>query len=192
MNIKRYFAIIALIYAGILGSTYATGCMGVDRVEALVAERESALSAIDVLTNEFSGLKADLEAISADDPDAAAMADKLLALMDEKSAEALKWTRIVKESAEKLSKAEDGWAWAETIAGIATGFFPPLAVAVPMIRRGRNMFNGVVGAMAAGGGPRDAKRAREFMNTVPGLKDRVTAQRVEIGDKEMQAVKTAA
>ncbi len=44
-------------------------------------------------------------------------------------------------------------------------------------------FNGLIGAFAAGGGPKNVQATRDFMKHHPGLKDRVTDRRVEIGDK---------
>ena len=46
----------------------------------------------------------------------------------------------------------------------------------------------VVASVAAGGGVKNPQATRDAMMAVPGLKDRVTAVRVKIGDKKMEAV----
>lgn len=167
------------------------GCMSPEQAQGLANEAEQARSMLEVFQEEVAGLKSDLAAIAADDPDAAETADKILAIMESKTAEAEKWVTALSNANEQLSQAEGGWEVLETLTGLAAGFFPPVAIAVPFIRRSRRMFNGVVDAVAAGGGVKNAEDTRKAMLMVAGLKDRVTNRRVEIGDKEMKAVKVS-
>ena len=166
-----------------------TGCMGLQQAMGLKSENFVAQSAFDVVVEEMSGLRDDYAAIKADDPDAADMIDTLIAAWDEKTEEAAKLEEVILTTAKKLADADKGWAWAEMLAGAATIAFPAAGISIPVIRRGRRMLEGVIGSMAAGGGPVNGKLANKFMATVPGLKKLVTDHRVTIGDKELKAVK---
>ena len=178
------FIIIAVLCLG------CTGCMGLNEALGVKTEGYVALSAFDVVVAEMDGLRADFEKIKADDPDAGDMIDAVIAAWDEKTGEAAKLKEVIVSTAKKLADADKGWAWAETMAGAATILFPAAGLSIPIIRRSRKMLEGVIGSMAAGGGPVNGKLANKFMATVPGLKKIVTDHRVTIGDKELKAVKT--
>lgn len=194
MKLKRYFIALLLVYLG-LGTIFTVhGCMGAAKAQDIAGEAVAAQTVIDVISTEMKGLRDDLAALSASDPDAQETADMLVALMDEKSLEAKKWMDALASANAALAKAEDGWDILETVVGAAAGFFPPLGIGTLMVRRGRKMFNGVVDSMAAGeiaGGMTDDQKiaVRNAMGMIPGLKQMVTDRRVEIGDKVMEAVK---
>lgn len=189
MTIKRYFITLSLAYIALFTALGIHGCMGLDQALGIQAETDVAQTEFDIINEEMRGLRADLLKVKADEPDAAATVDGLIAAFEKESAKAAKLLEVIKANAKKLAEADEAWDLTQSLISVAAGFFPPLAVAVPMIQRGRRMFNGVVGAMAAGGGPVNGQLANEFMGNVKGLKRAVTMQRVEIGDKVMEAVK---
>lgn len=182
MRISR-FIIVFIVVLGL------TGCMGLDKALGLKAEGDAAQTAYDIVVEEMAGLRADFAVLKADDPDAASMIDALIEAWDEKTTEASKLEEVILSTAKKLADADKGWAWAEMLAGAAALAVPGAGIALPIIRRSRRMLEGVIGSMAAGGGPVDGKLANKFMATIPGLKDLVTDHRVAIGDKVRKAVK---
>lgn len=212
MTARRFILTAMAVQAACLSILIVAGCASPAAIQrqadAAAGDMEQARTAADVLRAELDGLRADLLALGERDPETGALivppaaaetAADLLALIESKSAEASQWLdaldaaqRSWQDAAAKAEGAVDGWSVAETAALLAAGFFPPAAVAVPVIRRSRAAFEGVVASMAAGGGPANPEAARAAMKAVPGLKDRVTAVRVKIGDKRMAAVKADA
>ena len=185
---KRRNAIVAVLF--ILAACQIPGCnMLPSTAGDLAASAAEAQTAADILAAEIEGLKADLEALSESNPEAAAVADQLVAMINDKSEQAEKWRQVFNEAQTRLQTANSGWDFLEVATGVAAGLFPPLAVGVPIIRRSRQAFDGVVASVAAGGGPVDPQAVRDAMSHYPGLKERVTATRVRIGDKKIEAVK---
>jgi chromosome segregation ATPase len=149
----------------------------------------------DRITEELRILREELENLDTNDPDADRSAERLAAFIAEKTEESAKWLQRLNDAnaaalkaRDDLSSAQNKWDVAEALVAFGAGLFPPLAVATPLIRAGRRNFEGVVAAVAAGGGPKNSEAARAAMAAVPGLKDRVTQARVRIGDKRMEAV----
>lgn len=174
-------------------------------VQAADAAKEEADSVVGVLRAEIAGLKSDLEALGERDPETGelivadqATADAALdlaAIIDSKTAEATKWLdrlgaaeAAARQARAEMAEAEDGFDVATSLLTLAAGFFPPAAIGIPMVQRSKRAFEGVVAAVAAGGGPKNSEATRQAMAAVPGLKDRVTRTRVKIGDKRMEAV----
>lgn len=186
----------------------APGCMTAEEYGAGIAAADAkvteATTAGEVLKAEIAGLRADLEALGKRDPvtgelvagpAGADAALDLAGIIDSKTAEATKWLDrlsaaelAARKAREEAAEASNAWDWAEVLAGLAAGVFPPAAIAVPMVTRSRRAFDGVVAAVAAGGGPKDSAATRQAMAAVPGLKERVTRARVRMGDKRMEAV----
>lgn len=175
----------ALCFASVTG---LSGCMSAEQVRETALAAETATGALGVIQTELEGLKADLAALDLADPDAQETADEILAFITDKTAAANEWMTVLNDANAKLQKAEDGWDVAAAIAGSIATIIPAAGIAVPIINRGKRSFEGVVASVAAGGGPRDSEAARTVMAQYPGLKDRVTATRVKIGDKKMEAV----
>jgi len=180
----------AIVYAAVMLSIIGFGCaMTPDAAEQLAGQANSANNSIGVISEEIAGLRADLEALNAEDPEAADAAAALIDLIDSKADEIERWQGVLDDATAKLAQAEDGWDLAEIIMGVGAGLFPPLAVGVPILQRSRRAFEGVIASVAAGGGPKDAQAVRDAMAHYPGLKERVTNTRVKLGDKVRVAVK---
>jgi len=190
MTVRRYIAACILVEVLLVGAVLSPGCMSAAKVQETAQLAGEAESALDVIKGELAGLKEDLANLNPEDPDAQETADKLVTFINDKTAEAEKWMGVLQDATGKLAKVEDGYGLAELIATGVASFFPPAAVAVPIIRRSRRMFEGVVSSVAAGGGPKDSQAVRDAMAHYPGLKDYVTSVRVKIGDKELKAVST--
>jgi len=187
---KKYIAVCVLIEACLIGAVLVPSCTSAQKVGEAHADKVAAEGALDVIQRELVGLRTDLEAINVEDPDAEEATDMLVALLTEKTEAANKVITALKNANKIIEADKTAWGWTEAALGLATGFFPPLAVATPLLKRSRRAFEGVVASVAAGGGPKDPEAVRQAMSHYPGLKDRVTATRVKIGDKTMEAVKT--
>lgn len=186
--------------------------------DAVQRGADDTTKAIAAINTELGGVRDELAQQVADaEPGSEKWKAGVVAFIDGLSSDRDSFMGAITDANAKLQSADDGWGMAEALFSIAGGFFPPAALGGIFIRRGRNVirelngevaegvvrrvaltqevesgiidFNGVIAAMAAGGGPADKGEATRAMMTIPGLKDRVTARRVAIGDKEMKAVK---
>lgn len=168
---------------------YAAGCESPERVaeaQAIVAEVQPLLDRLDA---EEAELLAELASYPADDPQTAALRDRAMQAIERVRETRQRLQTAIVPALETMQDAQDGWDIAEAIGLGVAGFFPPAAIALPIIRRYRNAFRGTVASMAAGGGPKDPEAARRAMTHYAGLKPFVTAERVRIGDKVIEAVK---
>jgi len=162
-------------------------------LEAMKKDATAVNDAISVINDELGGLQDDLAAqIAIGEPGSQKWSEQVLLFLTSMQEDREKFQGFFEEANSKLQDVEGGWGLVEMIGTLAAGVFPPLAVTIPMIRRGRRMFEGVVDSVAAGGGVVNGKDARKAMLMIPGLKDKVTDRRVEIGDKVMEAVKVKA
>ena len=185
MSRGRWLAPLTLIAALVL----LGGCVSAGQLAEAHATIDTMTSTLAVLDEELDGLKADLLAINADDPDSEDYADKLIALINDKSATARKVSDALQAASNTVNQSDSAWGWAEAAAGALAMFVPGAGAGITLVRRSRRAFEGVVASIAAGGGPVNPEAARAAMSHYKGLKARVTASRVAIGDKVMDAVK---
>ena len=172
--------------------------------DAIKHGADTTTKTIELLSTELGGMRDELaEQVAAAEPGSEAWKEGVIAFIDGLSDDRSDFLSTWQDANEKLQAAEDGWGVAESLFSIAGGFFPALGIGGIFVRRAGNVirglnaeigghiadFNGVVDAMAAGGGPVNKALATNAMKTVDGLKDRVTNRRVQIGDKELKAVK---
>jgi len=167
-----------------------SGCKSPQEVGEARATITAGEAMLETLNTEMAGLRADLETISATDPDAQETADALIALLEEKGQDYERWVGALTSAYDTASTSDNAWGWLEAIAGAAAVFVPGAGIALPIIRRSRNAFDGVVAAIEEGGGPVNKDATRTAMNLL-GIKDRVTASRVSQGFKTIEAVKAS-
>lgn len=113
------------------------------------------------LAAEVDTLKTDLVALPEGDPlrqrivDALTAAEPYLAALDEKIATAQTGKDVT-------------WGIVETIVGVVAGFFPPVAILVPIITRLRRIGPAVFNSIRAGGGPANPVAAKLALQGTPG------------------------
>ena len=166
-----------------------TGCKSAQDVGEAQKTITAGEAMLETISTELEGLKADLALLDRTDPDAAETADAFIELINEKGEE---WNRVVgavTTAYDTASSSDNAWGWLEAIAGAVAVFVPGAGIALPIIRRSRNAFDGVVAAIEEGGGPVNKEETRSAMNLL-GIKGRVTASRVRQGFKTMEAVKS--
>lgn len=245
MNARKYIAVVVIFYAALYALFSVHGCVTTGYAQEIAAQRDAAIqgvnkrdeqigtlkdaikqgadettAAILAISGEMDAVQVELaEQVANAEPGSERWKEGVIAFLAKMNDERNDFVVAVQEANIGLQKAEDGWDVAESLLGLAGGFFPPAAIGALFIRRGRNVirglngevaehvvrgrelgaevehqlanFHGVVAAMAAGGGPVKKEEARAAMAAVPGLKDLVTARRVVIGDKVMEAVTPA-
>lgn len=198
MTIRRYFAILALFYIlGFMGFGMASCATDAD-MTGWMQKIDLSAKAIEDAAAKIEGLEAEVRAIEVDAPDAQDLMAKLAAEIEAEGLKATKFIATLRATVKEVEGAEDGFDVASAVMGGAGTFFPPALFSIPFIRRAKAAYNivkdqaleierhfdGVVASIAAGGGPKDPKLARQHMLTIAGLKKRVTDQRVEIGNKK--------
>lgn len=197
MTLKRYFAVLSLIYIfGFMGFGLAS-CTNDAEMQGWMHKIDLNASAIEASVAVTKGLEAEVRAIDIDAPDAQDLMARLAAEIEKEGAKATRFLSVLKATVAEVEGAEDGFDVASALMGGAGSIFPPALLAIPFIRRAKagynavkeqaqefeRHFDGLVASMAAGGGPRDPKLAKKHMLTIAGLKHRVTEQRIEIGNK---------
>lgn len=204
MTPRRYFAALILMYVVLIVALGVTSCANQSQMNEWNTKVDESSLAIEVALSKIEGLEAEVRAIDINDPTAEEAMATFAAMIESESKKAKQFMEILKTATTEIKDAEDGFDVATGLMGAAGGFFPAALLTIPFIRRAQagynalkakaleaeTHFDGVVASMAAGGGPKDAIKARKHMLTIAGLKDRVTDQRIEIGDKERKIVKT--
>ena len=193
MSMKRFMCYVTVLFVAIIGTAYAVGCMTPKQASELRATMDQGTSRVHELNAQIEDFKVDLRALVAKgetDPDAADLAAQFVSIINSTTEERDKWLDVLTQAKDKLDSHEEGWNLAQTAVDTLAVFVPMAAVGGTLLRKARAAatghaaaFEGVVRAMAQGGGPKDGPAARRAMKMIPGLKDRVTDMRVEIGDK---------
>ena len=184
---RRTLAPILIAVALAIALSLTPGCAPEDLAE-LQAAAQTATDAISAANEEVAILRTEYDAI-ATDPDATAddraRAAMIVQAIESRSGDIARWTDIATTVNERVQSSGDGWTVAEVVAQSAAMLFPPLVVALPLLRllrRSSERFRGVITAVAAGRGPIDGEATKESMLRTPGLLSAVEEVRVDIGD----------
>jgi hypothetical protein len=202
----KRIALFSALAGGFLAvSILLAGCVSAEEYAQAQADSERLTKAIEARDADLAELTAQLEvAVNADDaPTVTELVNTINGIVTANSEDNAK----LAEALGTMDKNDKGWAWAEAIAGGVTTMLGVGGIGGAAVGRMRGRyqsavatastladetvadFNGLIAAITAGGGPMDKQATRDAMKHYPGLKDRVTNRRGEIGDKVRTTVK---
>lgn len=206
---------LALLLAAVAAVCSVPGCAGPQRVAEAKATMGVAHGTLVTLDRNLEGLDTDLIELEEAGGGSAAL-DAIRGAIADTREERARIIEVIDDAAKTVDSSDSGWALLDMGLALAAGFFPPLGIARVLSRRAKAtfdevveghevayadqretiegqqiVFEGVVDAIAEGGGPKNPEKAGAAMRWMdPRVKEAVTARRVENGDKVVAVVKS--